>query len=254
MRLREANLTSTSSGPWLERTRALIARGYDVTAADMSPDVVGQNLGGVTVCEGTENDRLIEAADLVIMTGMTLPNRTLPHLIETAKRYNTSTMIWAVTGKNFGHYYTEHGIDCVISDPSPFFLAWPYQHRYLAKRALSHDPSFRRTRYVYLGLQHRMEDSPMRVTCVVKRYQHHTASGGYDRLAAALGANVIVRKQIPGLFGKAANKVWRHLTPRKDYLSTTRSAIGWLSYTHWQPAFLGRPMSCTCSTADKLIC
>ena len=100
---------------------ALIARGYDVTAADMSPDVVGQNLGGVTVCDGTENRRLIETADLVIMTGMTLPNRSLPHLIETAKTYNTSTMMWAVTGRNFGHYYTKHGIDCVISDPSPFF-------------------------------------------------------------------------------------------------------------------------------------
>ena len=32
---------------------ALIARGFDVTATDMSPDVVGQNLGGVTVCDGT---------------------------------------------------------------------------------------------------------------------------------------------------------------------------------------------------------
>ena len=58
----------------------------------------------------------------------------------------------------------------------------------------------------------------MRVTCVVKRHRHHTVSGGYDRLAAAVGANVIARKQIPGLFGKAANKVWRHLTPTKDYL------------------------------------
>ena len=104
---------------------ALIARGFEVTATDMSPDVVGQNLGGVTVCDGTENDRLIEAADLVIITGMTLPNRTLPGLIEAAKINNTSTMIWAVTGRNFGHYYTEHGVDCVISDPSPFLLlAW----------------------------------------------------------------------------------------------------------------------------------
>jgi hypothetical protein len=29
-------------------------------------------------------------------------------------------MIWAVTGKNLGHYYTEQGIDCVVSDPAPF--------------------------------------------------------------------------------------------------------------------------------------
>lgn len=58
----------------------------------------------------------------------------------------------------------------------------------------------------------------MRVTCVVKRWSHHTASGGYDRLAAAVGADVIARKKIPGLFGKAANRVWWHLTPMKHYL------------------------------------
>jgi hypothetical protein len=102
--------------------RALIGRGFEVTATDMSPDVVGQNLGGVTVCEGTENRRLLEAADLAIITGMTLPNRTLPSIIETAKSSNTSTMMWAVTGRNFGHYYIQQGIDCVISDPLPFLM------------------------------------------------------------------------------------------------------------------------------------
>jgi hypothetical protein len=99
---------------------ALLARGYEVSVTDMSPDVVGRTLGGVTISHGTENHRLIGAADLVIITGMTLPNRTLPGLIEAAKTSNTSTMIWAVTGKNLGHYYVEHGIDCVISDPAPF--------------------------------------------------------------------------------------------------------------------------------------
>jgi putative heavy-metal chelation protein len=99
---------------------ALLARGFEVTAADMSPDVIGQNLGGVTVCDDTQNSKLIEAADLVIMTGMTFPNRTLPKLTELAKTNNTSTMIWAVTGRNLGPYYTRHGIDCVISDPAPF--------------------------------------------------------------------------------------------------------------------------------------
>jgi hypothetical protein len=99
---------------------ALLASGFEVTATDMSADVVGQNLGGVTVSDGTENRSFIEAADLAIITGMTLPNRTLPALIEAAKINNTSTMVWAITGKNFGHYYTEHGVDCVISDPSPF--------------------------------------------------------------------------------------------------------------------------------------
>ena len=101
---------------------ALLARGFDVTATDMSADVVGQNLGGVTVHDQTENRRLLAAADLAIITGMTLPNRTLPGLIETAKINNTSTMMWSVTGGNFGEYYIEHGIDCVISDPLPFLM------------------------------------------------------------------------------------------------------------------------------------
>jgi glycosyltransferase involved in cell wall biosynthesis len=59
----------------------------------------------------------------------------------------------------------------------------------------------------------------MRVTCVVKRFNHHTPSGGYDRLAPAVGASVITRKQIIGPFGKAANKIWRYLTPEKDYFT-----------------------------------
>jgi hypothetical protein len=101
---------------------ALIERGFEVTATDMGQDVVGEKLGGVTVCDETENSRLIKAADLVIITGMTLPNQTLPILIEAAKTHNTSTVIWAITGRNFGHYFTERGVDCVISDPSPFLM------------------------------------------------------------------------------------------------------------------------------------
>ena len=99
---------------------ALVERGFDVTATDMSPEVVGRSLGGVPVHDATENGSLIAAADLAVITGMTLPNRTLPGLIEAAKAHNTSTMIWAITGRNLGSYYTEHGIDCVISDPAPF--------------------------------------------------------------------------------------------------------------------------------------
>jgi Putative heavy-metal chelation len=100
---------------------ALLVSGFKVTATDLSPDVVGQTLGGVTVCDAVENCKSIAAADLIIITGMTLPNGTLRPLLETAKTSNTSTMVWAITGRNLGQYYAEHGVDCVISDPSPFF-------------------------------------------------------------------------------------------------------------------------------------
>jgi glycosyltransferase involved in cell wall biosynthesis len=62
-----------------------------------------------------------------------------------------------------------------------------------------------------------MRDSFVRVTCLVKRHDHHTASGGYDRLAAAVGAQVIMSKQIPGLLGKAANRIWQQRNQKKGY-------------------------------------
>ena len=100
---------------------ALVSRGFEVVATDMSEDVQNQILGGVSVWSDTANLELVQRVDLAIITGMTLPNGTLAELIAAARDHNTSTMIWAITGRNFGHYYTAHGVDCVIADPSPFF-------------------------------------------------------------------------------------------------------------------------------------
>jgi len=102
---------------------ALKKRGFAVSATDLSPAVVGTELGGVKIGNAKlANAALMKKADLAIITGMTLPNRTLPGLMKLAQQHNTSTMIWAITGRNFGRYYIEHGVDCVISDPSPFLL------------------------------------------------------------------------------------------------------------------------------------
>jgi hypothetical protein len=102
---------------------ALLKRGFEVSATDLWPEAVGKELGGVRVQSGQAwNARLMKESDLAIITGMTLANRTLPRLMQLAKSSNTSTVIWAITGRNFGHYYTEHGVDSVIADPSPFLL------------------------------------------------------------------------------------------------------------------------------------
>jgi uncharacterized UPF0146 family protein len=102
---------------------ALTSRGFEVSATDLSSTVVGTELAGVTVADGKVlNDELMRKADIAIITGMTLPNRSLPGLMKLARQYNTSAIIWAITGRNFGRYYIEHGVDCVISDPSPFLL------------------------------------------------------------------------------------------------------------------------------------
>jgi len=103
--------------------RALLKRGFSVCATDLSSEVVGSRLAGVKIKSGREaNARAAKEADLAIITNMTLPNGTLAGLIEMAKEHNTSTILWAITGRNCGHYYTESGVDSVISDPSPFLL------------------------------------------------------------------------------------------------------------------------------------
>jgi len=102
---------------------ALAKRELEVFATDLSADVVGRRLGGVEVLDGASaNTRLVREADLAIITGQSLANGTLPGLAQLAKEHDTSTLIWAMTGKNFGHYYTDHGVDSVISDPAPFLL------------------------------------------------------------------------------------------------------------------------------------
>lgn len=59
----------------------------------------------------------------------------------------------------------------------------------------------------------------LRVICVAKRWEHHTASGGYDQLARAVGAEVVRRRagsrSIPR---RVAAGVWRRLSHPKPYL------------------------------------
>ena len=102
---------------------ALGRRGFEVCATDLSADIVGRPLGGVPVLDGENaNAELMSDADLAIVTGQSLMNRTLSGLMQLAKDHDVATLIWAMTGKNLGHYYTEHGVDSVISDPAPFLL------------------------------------------------------------------------------------------------------------------------------------
>jgi glycosyltransferase involved in cell wall biosynthesis len=58
----------------------------------------------------------------------------------------------------------------------------------------------------------------MQTTCLLKRWDHHTASGGYDRLATEVGANVIARKKIAGIVPLVAQKLWRDRTQTGSYL------------------------------------
>jgi len=51
---------------------------------------------------------------------------------------------------------------------------------------------------------------PMHVSCLAKRWQHHSASGGYDRLAPETGATVFQRAEGSGFLQTAVlRRLWR---------------------------------------------
>lgn len=58
----------------------------------------------------------------------------------------------------------------------------------------------------------------MRVACLVKRWEHHTASGGYDRLAYEIGSTVFQRNELRGITSKFARKIWNRSTNTGAYL------------------------------------
>ena len=48
----------------------------------------------------------------------------------------------------------------------------------------------------------------MDIVCLAKRWQHHTASGGYDRLAQEVGAMIVQRSQGSGLMHRVLRRFW----------------------------------------------
>jgi glycosyltransferase involved in cell wall biosynthesis len=58
----------------------------------------------------------------------------------------------------------------------------------------------------------------MRVTCLVKRWTHHTPSGGYDRLATEVGARIVSRRKVAGVVSQVGQKLWRDRTETGEYL------------------------------------
>jgi glycosyltransferase involved in cell wall biosynthesis len=58
----------------------------------------------------------------------------------------------------------------------------------------------------------------MNVTCLVKRWPHHTTSGGYDRLASAIGSTVVKRNVSNGIASRITKKIWWRRTNTRAYL------------------------------------
>jgi hypothetical protein len=101
-------------------------RGWDeieVLASDYAPQLAGDQMEGVAVKSGADTGRLIESADVAIVTGMTLANGTLQGILDAAQRAKTKLLIFAQTGHSFAPTYLRLGVDTVVSERFPFYLS-----------------------------------------------------------------------------------------------------------------------------------
>lgn len=95
-----------------------------VSATDLDENIIDKELSGVKIADGAlHTEKLVAAADLAIITGMTISNGSLPGLISIAKKNNTKIMMVAETGSGFGRAYCDlFDIDVVVSEPYPFYI------------------------------------------------------------------------------------------------------------------------------------
>jgi aldehyde:ferredoxin oxidoreductase len=100
----------------------LTRRGMDVACTDLDPDLIGQRLRGVEVEAGERNFTMLETADVLLVTGMTLGTPEFDRLLASARSQGTPTVLFAESGANFGHALCEYGVDCVVSEPFPFYI------------------------------------------------------------------------------------------------------------------------------------
>jgi Putative heavy-metal chelation len=103
--------------------RELSANGLRVTVTDMDPKMTGREiLPGTTVAPGSQTLGCVAAADVAVVTGMTLANDTLPDILATAREADTDVVMFCETGSGFAPFLIDEGVACVISEPFPFYI------------------------------------------------------------------------------------------------------------------------------------
>ncbi|MHB1708850.1 MAG: Rossmann-like domain-containing protein [Thermoplasmataceae archaeon] len=79
--------------------------------------------GQVDIFDGNRyNKEFLKKADVAIVTGMVISTRTLSEIIETARKNNTSVLVFAETGYNLAPYYRDFGVDVSVSEPFPYYI------------------------------------------------------------------------------------------------------------------------------------
>jgi glycosyltransferase involved in cell wall biosynthesis len=91
----------------------------------------------------------------------------------------------------------------------------------------------------------------MQSVYLVKRWSHHTASGGYDRLARIIGGRSVGRSGKGNLAKRLAYKVWYKITPPKTYLMDYEFQDWWAEWQLIIQAWINRPDVVHCLYGDE---
>ena len=76
-----------------------------------------------------------------------------------------------------------------------------------------------KSNYVRSPWWHQPDNFEMRVVCLVKRWHHHSTSGGYDHLATAVGATTVIKRlELSQEMSKASGKIWNRFSNTGAYL------------------------------------
>jgi len=100
----------------------LVDRGVEVNATDLDETLIGRSISGVVVEGGDHTLSRVASSDLALVTGMTLTNGTFNQIYEVAKESGTKLVMFNETGANFGEALCKLGVDCVVSEPFPFYI------------------------------------------------------------------------------------------------------------------------------------
>lgn len=99
-------------------------RGMKVSATDLDPEIIGRELGGVTIVDGAAHtEEMVAESDLAVVTGMTVCNGSLPGILKIARENDTKVLMVAESGAGFGRVYCDlFDIDVAVSEPYPFYI------------------------------------------------------------------------------------------------------------------------------------
>ncbi|MEO5627416.1 MAG: DUF364 domain-containing protein [Candidatus Saccharimonadales bacterium] len=106
-----------------EFVRELLEKKCEVSISDLSPELRGKKIHGLSVnTQGNKRTlELIADADYAIVSGATLSSNTVDSILETAKKYNTHLCFYLETGGNLAPFLLKAGAKLVIAEKFPFY-------------------------------------------------------------------------------------------------------------------------------------